>query len=113
MIFLICVIAQWGTDNIEAKCFHPEIYLQHARAESTHAYDVLKYELDVTVPMTNRSIEGINRITCRIQVDGRLSLGAACSVLLCCEIEWLYEGVLVYPNDFIMAEIPLGRNESA
>jgi aminopeptidase N len=70
MVFLLCVIAQWGTDNIEAKCFHPESYLQHARAESTHAYDVLKYELDVTVPMTSRSIEGVNMIICRSQVDG-------------------------------------------
>jgi aminopeptidase N len=65
MILLLFVMAQWGNDNLEAKCLHAVPYDHYARAESTHAYDVLRYDLDVTVPMTERSIQGINRISCR------------------------------------------------
>ena len=52
MIFILFVLAQWGTDNFEAKCLHAVPYNHYTRAESTHAYDVLKYNLDVAVPMT-------------------------------------------------------------
>ncbi|MDH4209939.1 MAG: M1 family aminopeptidase [candidate division WOR-3 bacterium] len=70
MVFLLFVIAQWGVDNVEGKCFHPEVYRQVARAESIHAYDVLKYDLDITVPMTERSMQGVNTISCRSTENG-------------------------------------------
>lgn len=70
MIFVLLVVAQWGSDNLEAKCFHSVPHHQYTRAESTHAYNVLKYELDVAVPMTERSIQGTNKISCRSREDG-------------------------------------------
>jgi len=68
MIILLCT--QWTADNIEAKyaCPCPHVYAE--RAESTHAYNVLKYELDVDVPMTDRSLQGINQILCMSREDG-------------------------------------------
>jgi aminopeptidase N len=68
--FFIFVIGQWSTDNFEAKCLHgvPRPYID--RAESTHAYNVLKYELDVGLPMTSRSIAGVNKIHCRSRENG-------------------------------------------
>ncbi len=70
MILIFFVLTQWGADNFEAKCLHAVPSNHYARAESTHAYDVLKYELDVIVPMTERSIQGINRISCRSRENG-------------------------------------------
>ncbi|MBE0432817.1 T9SS type A sorting domain-containing protein [candidate division WOR-3 bacterium] len=71
MLFLMCIICQWGSEDLEAKTFYPEPSRYYeARAESIHAYDVLKYELDVFVPMTGRSMQGVNRITCRSQENG-------------------------------------------
>lgn len=68
LIFFIC--AQWGMENYEAKCFRAAPSFQYPRAESTHAFNVLKYELDVNVPMTERSIQGTNKIACRSRIDG-------------------------------------------
>jgi aminopeptidase N len=71
MIFVLLFFAQWGSnDNIEAKCMHSIPHQMHARAESTHAFNVLKYDLDVVVPMTERSIQGTNKISCRSREDG-------------------------------------------
>lgn len=68
MIIFLCT--QWTVDNIEAKyvCRSPHLYTE--RAESTHAYDVLKYELDVKIPMTERSLQGTNQIVCTSREDG-------------------------------------------
>jgi aminopeptidase N len=57
-------------DNLEAKYFQPRPDCHFQRAESTHAFNVLKYELDLNVPMTERSIQGINNIFCRSREDG-------------------------------------------
>jgi aminopeptidase N len=67
---MLLLFAQWGNDNIEAKCLHSVPHHQYIRAESLHDYNVLKYELDVYVPMTARSIEGINRMSCRSRENG-------------------------------------------
>ena len=75
MLFLMFMIGQWGNDDLEAKYFCPEPLRQfESRAESTHAYDVLKYELDAVVPMTGRNMEGVNRISCRSQEDNLSTL---------------------------------------
>jgi len=70
MLLILLLCSQWGADNLEAKYFHPrpDYYIQ--RAESTHSFNVLKYELDLNVPMTERSIQGINNIFCRSREDG-------------------------------------------
>jgi aminopeptidase N len=70
MFMIIFLCTQWTTDNIEAKyaCPCPHAYVD--RAESTHAYNVLKYELDVRVPMTERSLQGTNQILCMSRENG-------------------------------------------
>ncbi len=73
MLFIFFLCAQWNVDNLEAKyeCSYPYVYMP--RAESIHAYDVLKYELDVQVPMTDRSLQGINRISCKSREDALMT----------------------------------------
>ncbi len=71
LILFLCL--QWTEDNLEAKYFHPEPSFRYPRAESLHAYNVLKYELDVNLPMTSRSIQGVNYITCVSEIDGLLT----------------------------------------
>lgn len=70
MLIILFICAQWGPVNHEAKCLHHIPHFHHERAESTHAYNVLKYELDVRIPMTARSIQGINIIICKSRIDG-------------------------------------------
>ncbi len=70
-MFLILVLcAQLTMDNAEAKYFCPRPGLQYERAESTHSFNALKYDLDVNLPMTERSLAGLNTIACRSRVDG-------------------------------------------
>ncbi len=68
IIFLLFV--QWGADGVEGKwlCFSPKS--QFAFAESLHSFDVLKYELDVSVTMTSRALSGRNLIKCRSNTNG-------------------------------------------
>jgi len=61
---------QWGIDNPEAKFFCPQPGMASVYAESLHSFDVLKYLLDVNVPMTGRSIQGSNEIKCRSNTNG-------------------------------------------
>src|SRR4030042_7117304 len=68
LIFLI-VITQWLSDNHEAKFYCPLPGKVEICVESTHAYNVLKYELNVTVPMNGRSIGGANGIACRSRTN--------------------------------------------
>jgi len=70
MLLILLLCTQWGVDNLEAKYFHPRPDCRFQRAESTHSFNVLKYELDLNVPMTERSIQGINTIFCRSREDG-------------------------------------------
>jgi aminopeptidase N len=70
MFLLFVLFAQWREENLEAKFYHPRFDQQMFRAESTHEFNVLYYDLAVTLPMTERSIEGVNRISCRSLVNG-------------------------------------------
>ncbi len=72
MLFLMFIICQWGSDdNMEAKTLYAEPFrFLETRAESTHAYDVLKYELDAVVPMTGRSLQAVNKIHCQSRENG-------------------------------------------
>ncbi len=71
MLLLICLIAQanWNPDFYETKslCSHPAnpVFFK----DSTHSFDVLKYVLDLTVPMNNRSLSGTNQIKCRSNIN--------------------------------------------
>ncbi|MGQ9701974.1 MAG: hypothetical protein ACUVQT_05930, partial [bacterium] len=69
MVFLI-VLSQWGSDFSEAKYYYPRFDFFPPRAESLHSFDVLKYELDVRVPMTSRSLSGRNLIKCKSNTNG-------------------------------------------
>jgi len=70
MLFIIMLCAQWGLNNSEAKFFCGRPGIQYWMADSVHSFDVLKYELRVRLPMTGRSMEGVNRIKCRSRQNG-------------------------------------------
>ncbi len=70
MTLIFLLFLQWSTDFQEAKYFYPAANFYLPRAESLHSFDVLKYQLDVTVPMTSRSLQGINQIKCRSNTNG-------------------------------------------
>ena len=69
MVILLCLLAQWGFDNSEAKYFCARPTLAIVFKDSTHSFDVLKYNIDVNVPMTNRSLSGVNQIKCRSNMN--------------------------------------------
>lgn len=69
MLLILLLCAPWGEDNLEAKFYEHVPMIHYERAESLHEFNVLFYELDVTLPMTERSISGTNLITCRSRVD--------------------------------------------
>jgi aminopeptidase N len=74
MLLLLILYSQWGeTDNLEAKFYQHVPYVHSERAESLHEFNVLHYELNVTLPMTSRSISGTNLITCCSRVDNLTS----------------------------------------
>ncbi len=71
MILFLVLLSQWlGPENTETKylCSRPSppVFLK----DSLHSYDVRKYEVDITVPMTGRSLSGLNRIYCRSRQNG-------------------------------------------
>ncbi len=70
MIFFFFLFMQWGSDGTEAKwlCSLPQ--RQFVFAESLHSFDVLKYQLEVNLPMTSRSIQAFNQIKCRSNTNG-------------------------------------------
>uniref|UniRef100_A0A7C4XMB1 Aminopeptidase N n=1 Tax=candidate division WOR-3 bacterium TaxID=2052148 RepID=A0A7C4XMB1_UNCW3 len=70
MSIIFLLFMEWGGDFKEAKFYCPRTNLLPARAESLHSFDVLKYELDVNVPMTARTLEGVNQIKCRSNTNG-------------------------------------------
>lgn len=70
MFLILLIWSQWGLDNPEAKYFCPMPDYQLPRAESTHSFNVLKYELAVILPMTSRSLQGVNKIKCQSMLDG-------------------------------------------
>lgn len=70
MLLLLFLCTQWNTDNLESKFFEPRSYLLFEYADSTHDYNVLKYELDIRLPMTARSMQGINKIFCKSRING-------------------------------------------
>lgn len=82
MFILLAIIAQWQEDNLEAKFVHYCPVITRERAESLHTYDVLKYELEVDLPMTERSMEGVNTIICRSRTDNLTSLPVHSSTLI-------------------------------
>lgn len=69
MLLILMLCTQWTNDNLEAKFYEHIPYQYYERAESTHEYNVLKYELDLNVPMTSRSISGSNSILCQSRID--------------------------------------------
>lgn len=71
MIFLLVLIAQWGPDYHETKFsqYRPYLPVQIFK-DSTHSYDVRKYEVEISVPMTGRNLSGLNRIYCRSRQNG-------------------------------------------
>lgn len=68
LIFFIYI--QWKSDNSEAKYICSMPAFQYQCAESSHSFNVIKYELEVNLPMTTRSLSGINKIRCLSMVDG-------------------------------------------
>ncbi|MEO0107218.1 MAG: hypothetical protein ABIL46_07815, partial [candidate division WOR-3 bacterium] len=70
MPFIFIIFLQWNGVNPEGKWLCPLPERQYVFAESLHSFDVLKYQLDVIVPMTSRSIQGINRIKCKSNTNG-------------------------------------------
>uniref|UniRef100_A0A7C6AFY7 Aminopeptidase N n=1 Tax=candidate division WOR-3 bacterium TaxID=2052148 RepID=A0A7C6AFY7_UNCW3 len=70
MAFIFILFLQWNDVNTEGKWMYPMPRKQSIFAESLHSFDVLKYQLDVTVPMTSRSLQGINQIKCRSNTNG-------------------------------------------
>jgi hypothetical protein len=74
MFVFLLLIAQFEAEPFETKYFDPGPRTLGERAESLHTFNVLKYELDVTVPMTSRSLSGVNTIICRSRVDGLTSV---------------------------------------
>jgi aminopeptidase N len=57
-------------DNPEAKYFCARPGLQYGMADSVHSFDVLKYEVRIRLPMSSRSMAGVNRIKCRSRQNG-------------------------------------------
>lgn len=82
MLFLLFFFAQWHDENLEAKFVHHYPTMLSERAESLHTYDVLKYELAVDLPMTQRSMQGFNTIICRSRVDNLNTLPVHSSTLV-------------------------------
>jgi len=70
MILLLVLLSQWGVDLNEEKFTEHRPNMPVVFKDSTHSYDVRKYELDVTVPMTGRSLTGLNRVYCRSRQNG-------------------------------------------
>jgi aminopeptidase N len=70
MFLILILCTQWTHENFEAKFYEQAPDRFYARAESTHEYNVLKYELELEVPMTSRTISGINNILCQSRIDG-------------------------------------------
>jgi len=70
MLLILMLCAQWGLNNPEAKYFCARPGIQYWTADSVHSYDVLKYEVRIRLPMTSRSLEGVNRIKCRSRQNG-------------------------------------------
>lgn len=71
MFVLLFVLTQFDTQHVEAKCcYAAQQYQRYERAESLHSFNVLTYELALTLPMTNRSLSGINNIACKSRIDG-------------------------------------------
>ncbi|MEO0128055.1 MAG: M1 family aminopeptidase [candidate division WOR-3 bacterium] len=70
MSFIFIIFLQWNDFNTEGKWLCPLPERQFVFAESLHSFDVLKYQLDVNVPMTSRSIQGVNRIKCKSNTNG-------------------------------------------
>lgn len=70
MLLLLILYSQWTFQVCEAKYIYLGNDFVPFRAESLHSYDVLKYELDVNVPMTGRTLNGLNKIKCRSNTNG-------------------------------------------
>lgn len=70
MLLILMICAQWGLNNSEAKFFCGRPGIQYWMADSIHSFDVLKYNLGVALPMTSRSLQGVNEIKCRSRQNG-------------------------------------------
>jgi aminopeptidase N len=72
MILIMAVIFfnQWEMPSHEGKYFCSMPGPSQVYAESLHTYDVLKYELAASLPMTSRSMSGVNKIKCRSMTNG-------------------------------------------
>ncbi len=70
MLIYLLMFCQWTFDVSEAKyfCSRPGIF--ESRAESLHSFNVLKYQLDVKIPMSARSLSGKNLVKCRSNTNG-------------------------------------------
>ncbi len=68
LVLILCWPGQ--PDNMEAKQYLPPPGFLAFCADSFHEYDVLKYELAVRLPMSSRSLAGVNRIKCRSRQNG-------------------------------------------
>ncbi len=70
MILILVLLSQWfGPENAETKYLCPRPSPPVIFKDSLHSFDVRKYEVDVTVPMTGRSLSGVNRIYCASRVN--------------------------------------------
>jgi aminopeptidase N len=70
MLLIIMLCAQWGADNQEAKYYQGRPGIVSIAHDSSHSYDVLKYEVRIRLPMTGRTMSGVNRIKCRSRQNG-------------------------------------------
>lgn len=70
MLLILMLCTQWGADNQEAKYYCGRPGIVSIAHDSSHSYDVLKYEIRIRLPMTSRSMEGQNRIKCRSRQNG-------------------------------------------
>jgi len=70
MIAIFMILAQWGLPQHEGKYICSMPGPDKVFAESLHSYNVLKYDLTVDLPMTSRSLQGLNRVKCRSMIDG-------------------------------------------
>ncbi|MCX7995889.1 MAG: M1 family metallopeptidase, partial [candidate division WOR-3 bacterium] len=70
MNFIFIIFLHWNDINTESKWFCPLPFKKSIFAESLHSFDVLKYQLNLNVPMTSRSIQGSNQIKCKSNTNG-------------------------------------------
>jgi aminopeptidase N len=84
MMLMITVILfnQWEMPSHEGKYLCSMPRPDRVCAESLHSYDVLKYELNASLPMTSRSLSAVNKIKCRSLTNGLNACPFHCRTLV-------------------------------